>query len=218
MKLFDLDGPFQHYGGMVFDLLAANLFWLFLTIFSLGTLSGPATLALYQCVYQSVVLKEGYLLKSFFSSLKKRFFFQLGFCLLYFVFLALSVMNLYLTITGQFGVIWLLPIYFFIFMELSLFGTVALPLLSQNRSLRFINLIKISFIIANKHLPWVFLCTLPNAAVIFVLLISFLGYIEFSFLLFFLPALAALLIGHIILKKILAQYEYFEGYEGAAAE
>ena len=212
MKLFDLDGPFQHYGGMVFDLLAANLLWLFLTIFSAGILSGPATLALYQSIYQSTVLQEGYFFKEFLSSLKKRFFFQLAFCLLYFIFMALSLFNLYLTFTGRFGALWLLPVYFFIFMELSLFCTVALPLLSQNRNLRFFDLIKISFIIANKHLPWVFLCTLPGAAVVFVFIISFFGYIEYSFVLFFLPALSALLIGHVILKKVLAQYHYFEGF------
>lgn len=214
MKLFDLDGPFQHYGGIVFDLLALNLIWIFITFFSFGLLSGPATIALYFAVYQGVVLRESYPFRSFFASVKKRFFFQLGFCLLYFIMMALSLFNMYLTLIGQFGVIWLLPLYFFIFMELCLFGTVALPLLAQNRELNLVHLIKIGFILANKHLPWVFLATLPNVLLVFIFFITFLGYVEYSFPLFFLPALSALLNGHLISKKVLAKYHFFEGFDG----
>lgn len=217
MKLFDLDGPFQHYGGIVFDLLALNLIWVFLTIFSFGLLSGPATIALYYAVYQSVVLKEAYAFRSFLYSLKKRFFFQLGFSLLYFVILILSVFNMYLTLTGAFGVFWMLPVYFFIFMELCLFGTIALPLLANNRELSLVHLIKISFILANKHLPWVFLATLPNVLLVFVILISLLGYVELSFPIFFLPALSALASGYLISKKVLSKYNFFEGYQGDLA-
>lgn len=211
MKIFDIDGPFQHYGSMLYDLLIANLAWLFVTVFSFGLLSGPATMALYQSVYQGVILKEAYPFKTFFVSLKKRFFFQLGFSLFFFTLLFLSVFNLFLTYTGRFGSIWLLPVYFFIFIELALTATVALPLLSQNRSLSFMNLIKISFIVANKHLPWVFLATIPNAFVVFISLLSFF-YVPASVLLFFVPVLAALGISQLILKKILAPYDYFENF------
>lgn len=215
MKLFDIDGPFQHYGGILFDLLALNLIWVFMTLFSLGILSGPATIALYFAIYQSVVRREAYPFRSFFASLKKRFFFQLGFSLLYFIVVSLSIFNMYLTLTGQFGIIWMLPIYFFIFMELCLFGTVALPLMANNRDLSLFHLIKISFILANKHLPWVFLATLPNVLLVFVFFISFVGYVEYSFPIFFLPALSALASGYLISKKVLANYNFFEGFNGS---
>ena len=215
MKLFDIDGPFQHYGGIVFDLLALNLIWVLMSVFSIGILSGPAMIALYYAVYQSVVLREAYPFRSFFYSLKKRFFFQLAFSLLYFVIVALSVFNLYLTLIGAFGVLWLLPVYFFIFMELCLFGTLAIPLMANNPSLRFPHLLKISFILANKHLPWVFLATLPNMLLVFVIFISMIGYVELSFPIFFLPALSALISGYLVSKKVLAKYNFFEGFDGS---
>lgn len=209
MKIFDLDGPFQYYGSMLFDLLVANLIWLFMTIFSFGFLSGPATLGLYQSVYHGILRKDGYVFKTYLNSLKKRFFFQLGFCLLYFVMLALSMVNLFLTYTGQFGTVWLLPVYFFLFLELCLIGTVALPLLSENRSLRMSDLLKVSFIIANKHLPWVFLASIPNILFVLIFILSFL-YTPLSVLLFFVPALSAISVGQLVFKKILAQYNFFE--------
>lgn len=209
MKIFDIDGPFQYYGSMLFDLLVANLIWLFMTIFSFGLLSGPATLGLYQSVYHGILQKDGYVFKTYLNSLKNRFFFQVGFSLLYFMMLTLSVVNLFLTYTRQFGTIWLLPVYFFIFIELCLIGTVALPLLSENRSLRMLDLIKISFIVANKHLPWVFLASIPNILFVLIFGLSFL-YTPLSFLLFFVPALSALSIGQLIFKKVLAQYNFFE--------
>lgn len=214
MKLFDLDGPFQHYGGLVFDLLALNLIWLFLTIFSLGLLAGPAMVSLYDSVYHAIVTGQAYPFRTFFSSLKKRFFFQLAFALFYFIIMILSLFNIYITLTGQFGFLWLLPLYFFIFIELCLFGTIALPLLAQNRSLKLGHLVKISFILANKHLPWVFLATLPNLLLVFVFFITFMGYVQYSFPLFFLPGLSALASGYWVSKQVLAQYNFFDGFDG----
>lgn len=214
MKIFDMDGPFQYYGGILFDLLISNLIWIFISVFSFGILSGPATLALYQSVYRGILLKDGYPFKTFFLSFKTRFFYQLGFCFFYFAMMLLTVMNLYLTLTGQFGTIWLLPVYFFIFMELALTGTVAFPLLSQNRDLRFLDLLKISFIIANKHLPWVFLATIPNVILVVLVVLTFSGYLQLTIFLFFFPALNALAISQFVLKKVLERYQHFKTFQG----
>ncbi len=73
MKIFDLDGPFQRYGTIVFDVLVLNIVWLLITVFSFGILSGPALTGLYSGMYAGVVSGEGYPFKQFFKRFGKRF-------------------------------------------------------------------------------------------------------------------------------------------------
>lgn len=210
MKFFNVDGPLHYYGNMLYDLFVINLLWLLLTIISFGVLTGPVTIASYHSIYHGIVLRDGYTFRSFFSSLKRRFFLQLSFSLFYFLLVGLTVFNLYVIHEGMFGSFWLLPFYFFTFFELLLFGTIAFPLLAENRNLSFRNFIKISFFLANKHLPWSFLCAAANLLLLILISLIAFGYLHLSFLLIFYPGISAFLLTKIIYKKVLENYAFFQ--------
>lgn len=73
MKLFSLDGPFQKYGTMLFDLLMLNLLWALTVILTLGIGTGAATTALFYVVDKSIIRENGYVISSYFKSFKANF-------------------------------------------------------------------------------------------------------------------------------------------------
>ncbi len=73
MKIFSLDGPFQKYGTMLFDLLLLNLLWGLSVVLTLGIGTGAATTALFYTVNKSVIGDKGYLMSNYFKSFKSNF-------------------------------------------------------------------------------------------------------------------------------------------------
>ena len=209
MKIFDLDGPFQRYGTIAFDVLVLNIVWLLLTVFSAGILSGPALTGLYAGMYAGVVSQEGYPFKQFFRRFGKRFLTSMLVGLFTLFFTAISVLNIWLIWTNQFGSVYVLPFYLFIFIEISFISTYAFPLLAHS-NLKFIDIIKNSFLLANKHLPWTVLASILNTiAVIIFILIFFFKAVELFVFMFFGMGIIAWINSIIISKKILTQYDNF---------
>lgn len=205
MKIFDLDGPFQKYGSMVFDLLALNIIWLLLSVFSLGILSGPALTGLYAGTYASLVSGEGYAFKQFFRRFKSRLFTALLVSLFCFFFIGISIANIYLILQGIFGTIWFLPFYLFILLEISFIATYAYPLLAHS-DLKAKELIKTAFFLSNRHLPTTILSTALNVAAILIIIIA-VSVPQYFLANFVIMALVTFLNGHLITKRILTQYD-----------
>lgn len=209
MKLFDLDGPFQHYGSIVFDLLSATILWLLISSLSLGLLAVPATIGLYAVCYNSILKREGYFLKTFFNAIKERFLFKFFYGLFYNLLFIITIGNIYLILSGYFNVIWLLPVYLFFLIELLLVGNLTLQLLANNSQLTFKQLLKFSFLVAHKHLPWSFAAMLLQLGLNFLVGIVLLGLVQYAILLFLVPGLIALAVSYLTGSKILERYDFF---------
>ena len=96
MKIFDLDGPFQKYGTILFDVLVINLLWFVLSFFTVGILSGPALTGTYAGLYSGIVTGEGYTFKQFFRRFKRRFIPSLIFGILSCFFIGISLFIFYI--------------------------------------------------------------------------------------------------------------------------
>jgi uncharacterized membrane protein YesL len=73
MKFFNLDGPFQKYGSLVFDLLVVSFLWFTTVIITLGIGTGAATTAVFYVMDKYITREKGYLISSYFSSFKSNF-------------------------------------------------------------------------------------------------------------------------------------------------
>jgi hypothetical protein len=70
MNFFNIDGPFQRIGRLVFDIIALGLFWTLISFMGFGVTVGAVTTALYTSIYLNLVKDEGYAYKIFFKPLK----------------------------------------------------------------------------------------------------------------------------------------------------
>ncbi len=174
MKLFKADGPFQVYGTLVFDLIFLNFLWLCLTIIGLGLPFGVANTALYYSLDKSIINGRGYVLKTFWKSVKTNVKQATLVWLLMAVAYGILIINIIFLNNfvemGVFGTVLLIANYF-IFFELILISVYIFPLLSKlNMSTK--NLLINSFILAHKHILTSLICViltaLPFAAIIFV--------------------------------------------------
>jgi len=213
MKVFDLDGPFQKYGTIVFDILLINTLWFLLTFFSLGILSGPALTGTYAGLYSGVISNEGYTFKEFIRRFKNRFLPSLLFGLLHLFILGISLANIYWVLSDIFGSTWLLPIYFFILIEVAFVGTYAYPLFAHTQ-LKLREVVKTAFFLANKHLPTTILCAVLNGIIVsIIILVFYYGYIQYGIYLFGITGVVVTINSYLISKRILFKYKFFETIE-----
>lgn len=215
MKIFDLDGPFQRYGTLVFDIIAVNTLWLVLSLFSFGILQGPALTGLYAGTYSGIVSSEGYTFKEFFRAFRKRFFQSMGIWFLSILIYAVLIVDIYFTLNnllpGFFT--YLIPFFIFMAIEMSFTATFAYPLLA-NSTTTFKETIKYAFILSNKHLGTAFIATIPNVIIVCIIALAFYGYPQFFPVLFFGMALVGCLNSYLITQKILTQYNFYLAPEG----
>lgn len=212
MKIFDLDGPFQKYGTIIFDILVMNTLWFILTFFSLGILSGPALTGTYAGLYSGVVTNEGYTFKEFFRRFKNRFFVSMLFGIVHLIILVISLANIYMVVMNIFGSTLLLPVYLFVLLEVAFIGTYAYPLLAHTQ-LKFTEVIKIGFFLANKHLPTTLLSVILNGIVVSMIIVVLFGYIQYGIYLFAITGIVVSINSQLITKRILSNYDFFEAVE-----
>lgn len=210
MKIFDLDGPFQRYGSMVFDILVVNTLWFVLTFFSFGILAGPAITGSYAALYASVVSGEGYMFKQFFNRFLKRFFISLIFGIASNALIGLSLFNIYAIITGRFGSTLLLPVYMFIFIEVGFIVSFAYPLIAHT-NMKLLQLVKTSFFLANKHLLASIISSVLNLVIVLLIMVVVLGDVSFFIFLFFAAGITFSINSYVVSKKVLKNYDFFEG-------
>ncbi len=151
MKLFSLDSAFHRYGTIVFDLVALNVFWFFTSIFTLGILMPVGNAALFHSVYHVIIEEEGYMAKTYFSVIKRKFIKGLGLTLIGALLFGISIFNLWTVYSGMINIVYLLPLYIMIFFEVTITMLFAYALLGEtDMSLK--QLMKYGFLLSNKHL------------------------------------------------------------------
>ncbi|MFV0502756.1 MAG: YesL family protein [Lachnospirales bacterium] len=151
---FDLDGPFQKYGGLVADIIILSLLW---TIFSIPIFTiGAATTSLFYVMTKRANNRDEYMFMPFVKNFKNNF---LQGTILFFIFaFAYLVLTINIQVLGK-GVLNLPPILgqiffiaqFSILLEVFIVGLYIFPVLSRFH-LKTKDVIKTSFFLANKHI------------------------------------------------------------------
>lgn len=209
MKLFDLDGPFQKYGSMLFDIIVLSILWLIPFVFSATLLTGPLNCGLNAGAYAGVVTQEGYTFRQFYHKFKKGFLRKLAVGILGNVVIFICLFNIYMVVIHRFGSDLLLPVYLFIFIEVGFILSYLYPLLAFSQ-LTLKEAIKTAFVLSNKHMPTSFLATIINGALVGLLVVISLGYFRLMPILFIAPGVVTATNSYLISKRILSRYDFFE--------
>ncbi|QUH30074.1 DUF624 domain-containing protein [Vallitalea guaymasensis] len=201
MNFFNIDGPFQRIGSLVFDIMVLGLLWTFISLLGFGVTIGAVTTALYTSVYYNLVKDEGYVYKTFFKALKNKFLKSTLVWLILAALYTLMFFNITSITKGVLDIPWLLPVYFSLTIELLFITLYIFPLMSTSK-LGIKKLFKYSFILANKHLPSTLL-----AVIITVALLALLYMINNVLLIIILAPIQCYLLSRLITKRILTQYD-----------
>lgn len=199
MRLFSLDGPFQKWGTIAFDLMILDLYWFFISTFSFGLLMGPANVALYKAVHTSVIHAESSPTKAFFSTFKNKFKRSFLGSLLGLFALISSVAAIYWSTVGLIPN-WTFPIYFALVLYIIMIFPYFMALINETE-FKLIKLIKFSFILAVRHLPTTLLILIVMALGIVLVFYNML-----LILIVVSPMYVA--ISYLITDKILSKYDF----------
>lgn len=132
MKLFSLDGPFQRYGTMLFDLILLNIIWLLCVVFTLGIGTGAATTALFYSIDKSIIRENGYTFSGFFKSFKANFLQATLIWIILAVSYAVVLINLFVLDLENipFGIV-LIVVNWFVLYQLLILTIYVFPLISK---------------------------------------------------------------------------------------
>ena len=209
MKLFDLDGPVQRYGSIIFDLMVLTFIWFFITLFSFGLLGGIATTAFYHAVYHSVLDSSGSSLGLFFKTFRRKFIVATATYLTVIIALSISILCAYWVYTGIITIFWLLPVYLFLTLELLFVLTYLFPMLAHT-SYKYKDVLKMSFLVAGRHLPTTILVSALTLGGIFFGFVLMQGLVQlFPFFLVYTP-LSIMATSYLVTKRLLSKYPFYE--------
>lgn len=151
MKFFSLDSGFHKYGTILFDLIVLSAFW-FITVFgTFGLLTPLANAAIFNSMNHTLIEEDGYMMQSYFTIYKKKFFKSLGLTLIGIIMFGMASFNIYTVTAGIFNAPFLLPLYLLIFSEVTIILLYATALLAQT-DMTIKQLIKYGFLLSNKHI------------------------------------------------------------------
>lgn len=151
MSFFSIDGPFQRYGTILFDLIVLGLLWFFISLFSLGILMPLATSALMNSIQHVLIDEDGYLMASFFSIFKKKFLKSLGLTVIGGVLFGISIFNIWSILFGHVNMPYLIGVYLILLLEVTLTMIYACALMTET-DMKLKQLLKYGFLLANKHI------------------------------------------------------------------
>lgn len=159
---FSLDGPFYKFGSMLADVMILSFVWLFFSIpiFTIGA----STTALFYVTTRRISNKEGYLLRDFWKSFRQNFL-QATACwmllVLLFIILLINIRNI--NIIGTMRVV-VLPFQYCFALELFLMSIYVFPIIARF-DLKFKELVKTAFFMANKHIFTSITCVVTGGAI-----------------------------------------------------
>lgn len=202
MKFFSLDGPFQKYGTIVYDLLMLNLYWLLITVFSAGLLIGPASVSLYHTVNRCVRQSIGQPTKTFFSIFKSKFKWSFIGGLLTIFIIFLDTYTMYSISAG------VMPSWFFIpYFASLLYLLLIIPyytVLVGDTDFKFRKLVKYSIILSIKHLP-------TSLLILVIMFITYFAiYISLYLSSLFIFAPVFLMVSYFLSGRALKNYDFTE--------
>jgi len=171
--LFNLNGPFYKYGNLIADICLLGLMWI---IFSIPIVTiGSSTTAVYYVMTKRISDKENSLIKDFWASFKRNF----KTATLAHLTILVAVASVLFAIMG-FIPEQMIFIYYFLFAESVLVAIFIYPILSRF-DMKYAQLIKTAFIMANKHILTSFLC------VVLLLLMAVISFFTNGLFLIFAP-------------------------------
>jgi len=146
-----MDGAFYKYGGMLADIMLVSLFWF---VFSLPIVTvGASTTAAYYVLTKRAANNDGYLFRDFWTSYKANLWMSIR---IFFTFLIasyilyLNIANIHLVQNDTLRTI-IYPAQFVIALELLFMHFYIYPVLSRFE-MKFFQLFRAAFIMANRHL------------------------------------------------------------------
>ncbi|MCL1997937.1 MAG: DUF624 domain-containing protein [Turicibacter sp.] len=164
--LFSLDSPLTKFLSSVSDVIILGVIWL---LFSLPFFTiGASTTALFYVATRRISDKEGYLFRDFYSSFKANFKRATLLWLLWLVLLIVIGVNIFMLMYNEFDstmVIFLLPLQICVFVELYFMSLYLFPLTARF-DMTFLQTIKTSFFMANRHIPSTIACVLITLAIL----------------------------------------------------
>ncbi len=199
MRIFSLDGPFNKYGTIVFDLMVLTFLWILMTSFSFALLAPLATAGFLNAINRTMIAGDGYMLKGFFAPFKKNILRNLGINFSFVILIGASVFNIYTVLYGLIPYVVLLPIYTVILLEVLMCAALSLSLMMET-DYAYTKTIKIAFILANKHIFYSLLIGIMIIATIILAII----FTPVTLVLTIAPV--HLISAKIIYKKILDKY------------
>lgn len=209
-ELFNPDGVFATYGTKAFNILFLSITFTALSFFSLGILMGYASVGMHKSIYACVTPNNGFAPFYFFRPLKeikKRWPVLLVAPLLSYLVIFSSAFAIMMILYGEMSTMFMLPIYILLFIEASFVSQYVFPLVAHTK-IGFKALFYYSFGIANKHLLISFIGLLSNMiAVALVVWCTFSLPQLVPLFLFVLPTITFSLSSHLIVKKVLPNYE-----------
>jgi uncharacterized membrane protein YesL len=195
-KLIGIHSPFYRICNMIYRLTILNFLWFF---FSLPLITiGASTTALFHVIDKIIDDKSTYLFRDFWKSFKNNFVQSLLISAIIFIFIFILLMNiLNINLLGSIAKVFII-VQFIALIELLILVIYVFPILSRY-SLKTIEVLKMAFFMANRHL-------LTTILSLFIpIIIFFLVYLS-QFFLFFSISLYSLMSMYII-KKVFNKYE-----------
>jgi len=159
MGFFGIDGPFFRIGTVIADVMILGILWI---IGSLPIVTiGASTTAVFYVTTKRANGRDGYLWADFWKSYRLNFFASTKVFLTIFIIYAILIFNIWgLSFENDLGN-WILAIQFVVFIEITFISMYAFPLISRFE-LKYIQVFKTAFILANRHI----LITISNLALL----------------------------------------------------
>ena len=189
-NIFDLDGPFNKYGGLLADTVIVSVMWI---LFSIPIITiGASTTAMFFVTTRRIANREGYITSDFWLAFKTNFKKATVLWLLVLLLNLILLFNIFnLEAVGDFRV-WLGPAQLIMMIIIGLMCMFMFPMCARFQ-MGIIQIIKSSFFMAIRHLFTSVTCLL--------LLLALIASIFFMELMVFLvPGVFGMLSSHMVMK------------------
>ena len=195
---FSLDGPFSKYGTLVADTLLLSGLWI---LFSLPIFTiGAATSAMFYVSTRRIADREGYITSDFWKAFKSNFKQATLFWMMIFVLSSILLVNVWIMTFSAFdaegiagGALSIaFPAQFIFMLQIAFICTYAFPMAARFE-MSFFQLLKNSFIMANKHFVTSILC------LVLLALLLIIG-VQTLILVLLVPGIYAMLSSYLIMR------------------
>ncbi len=167
--------------------------------FSFGLLAPMATAGFFNAINRTMIAGDGYMLNGFFAPFKKKLLRNLGINFTFVALIGASLFNIYTVLYGIIPYVILLPIYTVILLEVLMCASLSLSLMMET-DYAYKKIIKLAFILANKHILASLLISITMVATIVLAII----FTPVTLLITVAPA--HLISAKIIYQKIFSKY------------
>ena len=194
-NIFDLDGPFNKYGGMLADTVIVSVMWL---LFSIPLITiGAATTAMFFVTTRRIANREGYITSDFWQAFKDNFIKSTVIWLIIVFLYLILIFNIFnMEAVGDFGA-WLLPAQLIMMLIIALMCMFIFPMCARFQ-MGILQVIKSSFFMAIRHLFTSLVCLLLFVGLAIIV-------IQMPLMLFFAAGIFGML-SSVMIMKVFKKY------------